>query len=74
MSHESELRELLSEMSGKDAGAVDADADLVRELGLDSLAGLRKLARVEKRFGVRFPDERLSEFRTVRQLMGIIEK
>jgi acyl carrier protein len=74
MSHESDLRELLSGMNDKDISAVDADADLVRELGLDSLAGLRMLARVEKRFGVRFPDERLSEFRTVRQLMGIIEK
>ncbi len=74
MTPESDLRKLLSEMSGKDINAVDASADLVRELGLDSLAGLRMLARVESRFAVRFPDERLSEFRTVRQLMGIIEK
>ena len=74
MSHESDLRELLSEMSGKDAGAVDDDTDLVREFGLDSLAGLRMLARVENRFGVRFPDERLSEFRTVRQILGVIKK
>jgi len=74
MSHESDLRELLSEMSGKDVSVLDPSADLVRELGLDSLAGLRMLARVEKRFGARFPDERLSDFRTVRQLLEAIEK
>jgi acyl carrier protein len=74
MSHDSDLRELLSEMSDRDISAVDADADLVRELGLDSLAGLRMLARIENRFGVRFPDERLSEFRTVRQILEVIEE
>ena len=74
MSHETDLRELLSEMSGKDVAALDVDADLVRELGLDSLAGLRMLARVEHRFDARFPDERLSEFRTLRQLLEVIEK
>ncbi len=74
MSRETDLRELLSEMNGKDVSTLDADADLVRELGLDSLAGLGMLARVESRFNVRFPDERLSEFRTVRQLLEVIEK
>jgi len=74
MSCESDLRELLSEMSGKDAWAVEADADLVRELGLDSLAGLRMLARIESHFDMRFPDERLSEIRTVRQILAVIEK
>ena len=74
MSRETDLRELLSEMSGKDVNALDVDADLVRELGLDSLAGLRMLARVEHRFDARFQDERLSEFRTLRQLLEVIEK
>ena len=34
MSHESDLRELLSKMSGKDVSALDANADLVREHSL----------------------------------------
>jgi len=74
MSRESELRELLSKMSGKDVSALDVDADLVRELGLDSLAGLRMLARVEERFDASFPDLQLSEFRTLRQLLEVIKK
>ncbi len=67
------LRALLSDLSGKDTSRLGRDDDLVRELGLDSLAGLRLLAAVEKRFDVCFPDERLGEFRTLGQLLGVIE-
>ena len=67
------LRVLLRDLSGKDTSRLGLDDDLVRELGLDSLAGLRLLAGVEKRFGVCFPDERLGEFRTLAQLLEMIE-
>ena len=69
---EQTLRTLLSEVSRQDASRAGLDDDLVRELGLDSLAALRLLAAVEKRFGVRFTDERLAEFRTLRQLRDFI--
>jgi acyl carrier protein len=69
---EQKLRTLLTEVSGKDLSSTGLDDDLVRELGLDSLAALRLLATVEKRFDVRFPDERLSEFRTLRRLLEVV--
>jgi acyl carrier protein len=69
---EQRLRTILSEVSRSDLSRTGLDADLVRELGLDSLAALRLLAAVEKRFGVRFPDDRLAEFRTLRQLVDFI--
>jgi acyl carrier protein len=69
---ETALRALLGEISRKDLSGTGLDDDLVRELGLDSLAALRLLAAVEKRFGVRFPDERLAEFRTLRRLLEVI--
>ena len=69
---EQRLRAVLGEVSKKDLGCIGVDDDLVRELGLDSLAALRLLAAVEKRFGVRFPDDRLTEFRTLRQLCDFI--
>ena len=69
---EQRLRDLLAEVSHRDLGRTGLDDDLVRELGLDSLAALRLLAAVEKRFGVRFPDERLAEFRTLQQLLDFI--
>ncbi len=71
---EKELRALLGDLSAKDTSRLGLDDDLVRELGLDSLAGLRLLAGVEKRFGVCFPDERIGEFRTLGQLLEMIEE
>ncbi len=69
---ELELRKLLTEVTRRELAAASADADLVRDLDLDSLTGLEVLAAVEKRFGVRFPDDRLDEFRTISDLMEVI--
>jgi acyl carrier protein len=71
--HEAELRSLLADVCARDVSEIKLDDDLVSELGLDSLAGLRVLAAVEKRFDVQFPDHRLGEFRTMKQLLEIIE-
>jgi len=69
---EQRLRSVLSEVSRQDVARTGLDDDLVRELGLDSLAALRLLAAVEKRFDVHFPDERLEEFRTLRIVRDFI--
>lgn len=69
---EQQLRTLLSEASRKDMSGAGLDDDLVAVLGLDSLTSLRLLATVEKRLGVRFPDEQLSNLRTLRRLLAFI--
>jgi acyl carrier protein len=66
---EQDLRAIIAEHAGTDVSALGLDEDLVKALGLDSLAGLRLLARVEKRFDVHFPDARLSHLRTLRLLL-----
>ena len=71
--NDGELRTILAGVTKQDVSDIGVDDDLVAQLGLDSLAGLRVLAAVEKRFGVRFPDDRLSEYRTLRQLLDVIE-
>ena len=72
MSYEAELREILARQSRLDVDGVGLDDDLIRELGLDSLAALRVLAAVEKRFDVRVPDESLGELRTLRQVLEFL--
>ena len=69
---EQRLREVLGQVCRQDLSRIGLDDDLVRELGLDSLAALRLLAAVEKHFDVRFPDDRLSEFRTLRRIRDIL--
>jgi acyl carrier protein len=66
---EARLRRVLLEVTRRDEVlALGRDDDLVERLGLDSLQGLRVLAALEKRFGVRFQDERLGELRTIARL------
>ncbi len=69
---EKELRVLVSELSKQDASAVGLDDDLTEVLDIDSLAALRMLAAAEKRFDVRFPDDQLTELRTLRRLLDTL--
>lgn len=71
---DSELRQLLSSKSGHDLSGIGSELDLVEALGVDSLAALRMLANVEKHFGVRFPDDRLSEYRTLDRMLSLINE
>lgn len=68
------LRELIGQLTKKDASDVGPEDDLARELGFDSLTGLRILAGIEEHFGMRFPDDQLSEFRTIKKLLDFIEE
>ncbi len=69
---EQRLRTRLGDAARRDLSGVSLDDDLVRVLGLDSLAALRLLAVVEKTFNLRFPDDRLAEFRTLRLIHDFI--
>lgn len=67
---EAELRMLIAKTTGKDISEVGWDADLVAELGLDSLASLALLAAIERHFEFRFADEELADMRTLRKIHG----
>jgi acyl carrier protein len=41
-------------------------------LGVDSLQGLQILAAVEKRFGIRLPDEELIRMRTIGAIVAAV--
>ena len=55
--------------SGEPAPPVDLDTDLARDLGLDSLARMELLARLERAAGASLPDQVLSEAETPRDLL-----
>jgi len=71
---EREVRELIEKVTRRSAANIERDADLVYELGLDSLAGLRVLAALEKRFQLRIPDDELSSVRTIGQLLETVDR
>ncbi len=69
---EAKVRAILAEIMRSDVSWLGLDDDLVEQLGLDSLQGLQMLDRMEKRFDVRFADDRLAELRTIRRLTDAI--
>jgi acyl carrier protein len=53
---------------------IPLDADLRDRFGLDSLQGLELMAALEKKFGVLMHDDDLDSYRTVRDIVGVIER
>ena len=70
---ESELRAAVAAYSKQDVSNLSLDDDLVESLNFDSLNALELLATVEDRFGVTFPDEKISDLRTFRRLLGALD-
>src|SRR5262245_19919485 len=62
-------RELHPQRRLRDVGL---DASLERDLGYDSLGRVELLSRLEKRFGVRLPEETLGTAETPRDLLAAI--
>ena len=66
------VREIVGRISARDLSTSGLDDDLVEQLGVDSLQGLQILAGVEKRFGVRLPDDELITLRTMRRIVDAV--
>ncbi len=68
------LRELVAELRPGQAPMlrVGLDSALDRDLGLDSLARMELLSRIERRFGVRLEERAVSEAERVRDLLAAL--
>jgi acyl carrier protein len=64
---EDSVRELLARFFGVEPDRLRPETPL-DELGLDSLAAVELIFEIEERFGVRVPNERAAEFRSVRAI------
>jgi acyl carrier protein len=53
--------------------ALPVDADVFRELGVESTAALDLLFSLEDEFGISVPDEQFSSARTVRKMTALID-
>ena len=63
---------MLGELRGAAAPPVALDAELERDLGIDSLARAELMLRIEQAFGVRLSEESVLEARTVRDLAAAL--
>lgn len=67
------LKERLVER-GIDGDKVKPEANLVRDLGLDSLDTVEVTMGLEERFNVEIPEEDLENVNTVGDAVGLVEK
>lgn len=63
------ISEMLRELRGDDAPPVELDDELDRTLGIDSLARMELMLRLERAFDVRVPEAAVQEAQTPRDLL-----
>jgi acyl carrier protein len=68
-----QLREIIAEIAEVDPQEVTDDALFVEDLEIDSLMAMEILIAIEKRFGIEVAEEKLLEFRTLRQVMDVVD-
>lgn len=71
---EAQLRLLIRKETGREVSGYSVDDDLFIEMGLDSLEALALLAKLEKHFDFRIPNEEISDTRSIRAILGQIRK
>ena len=68
------LAEILEEVAGVSPDAVSLDKSFVDDLDVDSLSMVEVAMAAEEKFGVKIPDDELSNLKTVGDAVSFIEK
>jgi acyl carrier protein len=66
------LAEIIEEIVGVDAAEVTPEKSFVGDLDIDSLSMVEIAVQAEDRFGMKIPDEQLTELKTVRDVVAYI--
>ncbi|RKR06948.1 acyl carrier protein [Kushneria sinocarnis] len=74
--HEQILERLMQHLERfkSESGELHADADLINELGLDSVNVMDMLLEIEDEFDISVPINMITDVRTPRQLADVIVK
>ena len=68
------VKELLAEQLGIDAKTISDDANILEDLGADSLDIIEMLMTLEDEYSVTIPDDQINQVKTVKQVAELIEK
>ena len=67
------VKDLLGKQLNIDPATIDDDADILDDLGADSLEVVEMLMTIESEFGLVVPDEDVPELKTVRAVAEYIQ-
>jgi len=74
MNNETQLRNIIQELTGHDLSDIDSSTDLVEAIALDSIDGLRVMAGIERKMNITFPDGTLGKLRSIEALLNVIDE
>ena len=68
------IKEVLAEQLGIDAKTISDDANILEDLGADSLDIIEMLMTLEAEYGVTIPDDKINQVKTVSEIAKLIEE
>ncbi len=66
------LKEIVEEVAGIPAASIEMDKNFTNDLDVDSLSMVEVVVAAEERFGVKIPDEKVTELATVGDAVNFI--
>lgn len=69
-----DIKEIIAEQMGVDADAIEADKDIIKDLGCDSLDIVTMLMEVEDKYGIEVEENAVSSMTTINDVVSYIEK
>ncbi|HEY9724032.1 MAG TPA: acyl carrier protein [Oscillatoriaceae cyanobacterium] len=67
------VTEVVAEVLEVDAATLDPDANLIKDLNMDSVLAIDIATLLEKHYHVQVPDERMEELTSVRAIAHLVE-
>ena len=71
---EQEVKEMLSKLTGLDPSEISDNADIINDLGVDSLKVIEIATSIERTYKVVVKDSELAKLRTVKDAVGFIKE
>ncbi|MBI3430270.1 MAG: acyl carrier protein [Actinobacteria bacterium] len=68
------IKEIVEEVAGIPAASVEMDKNFTDDLDVDSLSMVEVVVAAEERFGIKIPDDQVSELATVGDAVNFIVK
>ncbi len=69
-----QVLELIADILEMEPGKIEPNAQLVEDLGMDSMMALEILATIEKKFRIKLPEEDLPKITSVNRAIELTKK
>ncbi len=68
------VRDLVAEQLGVSKDTIKPESNILEDLGADSLDIIEMLMTLEDEYGITIPDEKISQVKTIAQIVALIEE